>query len=345
MKNKQKTTHRNDNTKIAKKSTKKLKNWSEYNKSLANRGNLRVIIDEEVIRQSSTILRNKNRHKNGHPFTYSDELIKMILMIRELFRLPLRQTTGLIMFLFEEMGIKSDIPDYSTLSRRMANLKIDFLPKNTANTASRDIVMLIDSSGFKVFGEGEWKVRKHGHSYRRTWREMHIAVDHKTRNIIGVVNTTAHVHDNTQLRPLLTQVAKRNGYRKIKAIIGDGAYDAKDNYLLGRKFGIEIIAPPPKNAIEHLNTGWHHQWYDTPGWEERNQVVRHIEEFGLDGWMADTDYHRRSLVENAFYRLKTIFGERLKSRSEANQTTEQMLKAMIINKFNQLGLPKYSETI
>ena len=117
--------------------------------------------------------------------------------------------------------------------------------------------------------------------------------------------------------------------------------DSKQNYLLGRKLKINIIAPPPKNAVEHLNTGWHHQWYDTPGWEERNKVIRHIEEFGLDGWKADVDYHRRSLVENAFYRWKAIFGDHLKSRKNETQYTEQCLRAKIINKFNELGLPKY----
>ena len=77
---------------------------------------------------------------------------------------------------------------------------------------------------------------------------------------------------------------------------------------------------------------------------ERNQVVRHVIEYGLDGWKVDVDYHRRSLVENTFFRLKTIFGERLKSRTEANQLTEQKLKALIINQFNSLGLPRYSGT-
>jgi len=131
----------------------------------------------------------------------------------------------------------------------------------------------------------------------------------------------------------------------VQTIIGDGAYDAQRNYLdITRKRGIEFIAPPPKNATLHLNTGRHFSWYDTPGWEEHNQVVRHVIEYGLDGWKADVDYHRRSLVENTFFRLKTIFGERLKSRTEANQLTEQKLKALIINQFNSLGLPRYSGT-
>lgn len=151
---------------------------------------------------------------------------------------------------------------------------------------------------------------------------------------------TAHVHNNTQLKPLLKQVSE-SGYN-ISTIIGDGAYNSKDNYLeVQRKRQIEFITPPPKNAIEHFNTGWHYQWYDTPGWEERNKVVRHIEEFGLDGWKTDVDYHRRSLVENAFYRWKTIFGGNLKSRKDSTQYIEQYLRAKIINKFNELGLPQY----
>ena len=217
------------------------------------------------------------------------------------------------------LSFDSNIPDYSTLSRRAENLTICFNHK----VRREGVVMLVDSSGFKVFGEGEWKVRKHGASYRRTWRETHISLDFESRDIIGLINTTAHVYDNTQLRPLIRET-KKNGCN-IKTIIGDGAYDGKDNYLLGRKLGIEMIAPPPKNAVEHISHGRNYQWHDIPGWEERNAVVRHVEEWGLDGWMADVDYHRRSLVENAFYRLKTIFGGNLKSRKTETQYTEQCL--------------------
>lgn len=335
MKNiKTNTAHINNNT-------KKIKNWSKYNKSLKNRGNLSIFISESIIKDGRLILPRKTG-KAGRPMEYTDELIEFILTIRELFHLPLRQTTGFVDFLFGLMGITDSSPDYTTISKRMSGINIRYRRK--INYGSNEgIVMLIDSSGFKVFGEGEWMVRKHGANYHRTWRESHIAIDYETRDIIGLINTSAHIHDNTQLKPLIKQVANDGGCN-IKTIIGDGAYDAKDNYLLGRKLGIEIIAPPPKNATEHLNTGWHYQWYDTPGWEERNAVVRHIEEFGLDGWKADVDYHRRSLVENAFYRLKTIFGDRLRSRSSETQYVEQCLRAKVLNVFNGLGLPEY-ETI
>ena len=325
------TAHINSNT-------KKIINWPEYNKSLKNRGNISVFISESLIKDNHLVIPAKTG-KPGRPMKYTDELIEFVLTIRELFHLPLRQATGFLDFLFNLMGITSGSPDYTTVSKRMSGIKVHYWRKINKRKNNEGIVMLIDSSGFKVFGEGEWMVRKHGSTYQRTWRETHIAVDHETRDIIGFINTTAHVHDNTQLKPLLNQVIE-SGYN-IATIIGDGAYDSKQNYLLGRKLKIDIIAPPPKNAVEHLNTGWHYQWYDTPGWEERNEVIRHIEEFGLDGWKADVDYHRRSLVENAFYRWKTIFGDHLKSGKEETQYAEQCLRAKIINKFNELGLPKY----
>ena len=331
-----KTTHNHNNTKN---NNKKIKNWSEYNKSLKNRGNLSIFISESLIKDGRIVMPPRTG-RVGRPMEYTDELLEFVLTIRELFRLPLRQTIGFVEFLFKLMGIDSSVPDYTTVSKRMSEIKVRYQRKinEHKNETDEGIVMLIDSSGFKVFGEGEWMVRKHGATYRRTWRETHIALDYETRDIVGFVNTTAHIHDNTQLKPLLKQVMN-NGY-EVNTIIGDGAYDAKANYLLGKRLDINFVAPPKKNSVEHLNS-FHYQVYDTPGWGERNAVVRHVEEFGLDGWMADVDYHRRSLVENAFYRWKTIFGSNLKSRKEDTQYTEQCLRAKIINKFNELGLPKY----
>lgn len=323
--------------------TKKIVNWSEYNKSLKNRGNISIFISEDVIKDGRLIV-PKRTGKPGRPMEYTDELIEFILTIGQLFHLPLRQLTGFMEFLYSLLGLdKSKVPDYTTLDKRMPGIKVHYRSKvQQAEDDDEGLVLLIDSSGFKVFGEGEWMVRKHGATYQRTWRETHIMTDYASRDIIMLKNTTAHIHDNTQLEPMLKQVMTSGD--KVKTIIGDGAYDSKNNYLLARKLKFEFIAPPPKNAAEHLNTGWHHQWYDTPGWEERNATIRHIEEYGIDGWKADTDYHRRSLVENTFFRLKTIFGDHLKYRTEARQYTEQCLKAKVLNQFNRLGLPKYEWT-
>lgn len=336
------TTHKNNNTKNAKTAkinNKKIKNWAEYNKSLINRGNLSIFISESVIQDGHIIVPQKTG-KPGRPTEYSDELIEFILTIRELFHLPLRQATGFLEFLFKSMGIISGSPDYTTVSKRMPSIKVRYQRKITQNINNKaGIVMLIDSSGFKVFGEGEWKVRKHGAGRRRVWRETHIAIDHETRDIIGFTNTSAHTHDNTQLLPLLRQVTQNN--YKVQTVIGDGAYEAKDNYKLTAKFHASMIAPPHKNAVYHydLKDG---QLIDTPGWEERNKVIRAtMRAGGLENWKNEVDYHRRSLVENAFYRWKTIFGDNLKSRKEATQYAEQCLRAKIINRFNEFGLPKY----
>ena len=332
MKNKHKTTH-NHNT------TKKIKNWPEYNKSLKNRGNLSVFISESLIKDGNLIIPAKTG-RPGRPMEYTNELIEFVLTVRELFHMPLRQVTGFVEFLFKMMGL-SGSPDYTTVSKRMPGIKVRYQRKiNQSINSNNGIVMLIDSSGFKVFGEGEWKVRKHGANKRRTWRETHIALDYATRDIIGFINTSSHTHDNTQLKPLLEQVIHRGGY-KVKTIIGDGAYEAKDNYKLVTKFHASIIAPPQKNAVCHydLKDG---ELIDISGYKERNKVIRDIMRAGgLESWKEQIDYHRRSLVENAFYRWKTIFSDHLKSRKKETQYIEQCLRAKIINKFNELGLPEY----
>lgn len=351
------TTSNNSNTKPA---TRKIANWSSYNRSLVQRGNLSVYVSEAMANKA--FLKPKKDHRNGHPLEYSNDLILLMLTIRELFRLPLRQTAGFVSGLLQSMKLDWPLPDYSTVSRRMGKLQVDFCHK----FHGQNIVLLLDSSGFKVFGEGEWKVRKHGYSYRRTWRETHIAIDYQSRDIVGLINTKSGVHDNTQLRPLLKQVRTRIGScntwlgsngrpgqqtagngPKIATIIGDGAYDAKDNYLLAKKLSLEegstmtFIAPPPKNATINVSGSRRNGIYDTPGWEERNDIVLRIDDIGTDKWKQEVGYHRRSLVENAFYRMKTIFGSNLKSRKTTTQYAEQCLRASLINRFNQLGLPSY----
>lgn len=250
--------------------TKKIINWSDYNKSLKNRGNLSIFISESIVKDGRIVVPPKTG-KVGRPMEYTDELIEFVLTIRELFRLPLRQTTGFVEFLFKSMGIYSSAPDYTTVSKRMAIIKVRYQKKMDKYIKNGDgIVLLIDSSGFKVFGEGEWKVRKHGASKRRTWRETHVVINHETRDIMGFTNTVAHTYDNTQLKPLLEQVSSE-GYN-IDTIIGDGAYEVKDNYKLVAKFNASIIAPPHKNAIFHydLKDG---KLIDMPGYERRNKVI------------------------------------------------------------------------
>lgn len=310
---------------------KKITNWNQYNKALVRRGNISLYVTEAAANRVHLV--PPQTGKAGHPKQYSDDLIIFILTIRELFHLPLRQSLGVVGGLLSLAGLDWQLPDFSTLSRRMGTLTVDFCPR----FRGENVVFLLDSSGFKVFGEGEWKVRKHGLGYRRTWRETHLAIDFATRNVVSLVNTKPSVGDSTQLVPLLDGALEKH---RVTTIIGDGAYDAKDGYLLARELGVTLIVPPPKNATEHLNM-YHYQLYDQPNWKERNEVVRRVDEVGLTTWKQEVGYHRRSLVENTFYRFKQLFGANLKSRTEPAQYTEQCIRASLLNRFNEMGLPTY----
>ncbi len=336
MQNKHKNITHNNNT------TKKIGNWRAYNNSLRRRGNITLLIDEAIA--TSAFKKPLPTHEAGHPFTYADSLIMLILSLRTLLHQPLRQITGFMEGTLQSMGINWGVPDYTTLSRRASDLDVPLLAYNRYIGNDEPLILLLDSSGFKIYGEGEWKVRKHGAGKRRTWRETHIAVDHSTRDIISLVSTKPMVGDSTQVLPLLT--AAENNLRKIdsgrplKDIIGDGAYDSNELYHLADSLGANLIAPPKKNADVHAKMR-HHHIYEDEDWLKRNAVVKRCWSVGIDEWKRETGYHRRSLVENTYYRLKTIFGDRLHSRTIKNQHTESLIRARLINKFNAIGLPKY----
>ena len=121
----------------------------------------------------------------------------------------------------------------------------------------------------------------------------------------------------------------------------NGNYFARNTLNIVSNLGADLIAPPHKNATLHKNMK-KHVLYDTPGWEKYNSIVLEVMRAGLKQWKDKTGYHRRSLVENAFYRLKIIFDDKSHYKTINNQKTEQMIRAKIINRFNELGLPRYS---
>lgn len=346
MKTNTNTTQNNNNTKstkIVKKSTKKIKNWHEYNKALEKRGCILLCIEDDVARGKFN--KPLPKHTIGRPKEYSDSLVELILMTRALYHLPLRQVAGFMRKLFKLYGYSIKVPSYVTLSRRAGRLNIKLLARARYHYSTDGLVLCLDSSGFKIHGEGEWKVRKHGTSKRRTWMETHISIDENSLDIISIINTANDVHDNTQVMPVLVEAEKNlreaSSSKKLDCIIGDGAYFARNTLDIAASLGVRLIAPPHKNAKLHKNMK-KHVLYDTPGWEKYNSVVREVMHVGLKQWKNDTGYHRRSLVENTFFRLKTIFDDKSHYRTISNQKTEQMIRAKIINRFNELGLPRYT---
>ena len=192
------------------------------------------------------------------------------------------------------------------------------------------IDIVVDSTGLKVFGEGEWKMRKHGKSKRRTWRKLHLAINPETQEIEAETLTENGCDDASQVDPLLDQASP-----STRAFYGDGAYDKWKVYHTLEKRGTKAIIPPQRNAkiSQHGNSS------QSP--LSRDVAIRTIRRRGRRRWKEDIGYHRRSLSETAMYRMKCCFGDHLKNRSIPNQQTEARLRSKILNKFTHLGLPEF----
>ena len=296
----------------------RVRNCSEYNKALVNRGSLTVWFDEDSITNwHNTELSGRK----GRPEEYSDMAILCGLTFRNLFRLPLRATEGFIASLIELLQLPIIAPDYSTLSRRQSSLNIPVY-KNKDITP---VHLVIDSSGIKIFGEGEWKMRIHGKEKRRTWRKLHIAVNEATQDIVMSVVTQATVHD-CEVLPILL---KSNDI-KVEQVTGDGAYDTHDCYESVLDIGAKPCFPPRVNAARNKPID--------EAWRLRNHAIGRARE-DLKKWKIKNNYHRRSLSETVFFRLKKIFGSHAASRLFENQVIELTLRCHMLNKMNQLGMP------
>jgi hypothetical protein len=305
------------------KGTYKITNWRKYNESLVERGSITFWFSEDVI---DNWHHTNARPRVGHPFVYSDTAVECLLVLRELFQLPYRQTEGLGKSLAQLMQIALDIPDYTSLAKRAAKLGVVL----DVRKHNGPIDVVVDSTGLKVFGEGEWKMRKHGKSKRRTWRKLHLAVNPDTHEIEAETLTENSCDDASQVDDLLDQVAG-----KIDGFYGDGAYDKWKVYeTLGNR-RIKAIVPPQRNAKikRHGNSSGRPL--------SRDVAIRAIRHRGRRRWKEDIGYHRRSLSETAMYRMKCCFGDHLKNREILNQRTETRLRSKILNKFTRLGLPEF----
>jgi hypothetical protein len=301
----------------------KITNWRKYNDSLVQRGSLTFWFSEETM---GAWRHDNAQHGAGHPFVYSDTAIECLLVVRELFQLPYRQTEGLGKSLVELMQIELAIPDYTSLAKRAAKLGVSL---DVAKRRGR-IEVVVDSTGLKVFGEGEWKMRKHGKSKRRTWRKLHLAVNPDTHEIEAETLTENGCDDASQVDDLLDQATN-----KVGGFYGDGAYDKRKTYKTWEKRRIRAIIPPRRNAKI-----WRHG--NAAGRPlSRDSAVREIRRHGRRQWKQRAGYHRRSLSETAMYRMKCCFGDHLKNRILPNQRTEVRIRSKILNKFSHLGLPQF----
>lgn len=300
----------------------RVKNWSEYDKALVQRGSITFWLSDDFAQ--GWLYRGEKQR--GSQFDYSDQAIHTMLTLKEVFHLTNRGVEGFVRSVFELLKIELPVPDHSTLPKRAKTLQVK-LPKKSRGPLN----VVLDSTGLKIYGEGEWKVRKHGYSKRRTWRRLHLGADTETGEIQAVLLTENHVSDDTAVPDLLAQIED-----PLVACAADGAYDKRKVYqaLNQPSPEVNILIPPRKNARiwQHGNTKAQRL--------NRDENLRAIRQQGRRGWKAASGYHQRSLVETLMVRLKTIFGDKLSARGLETQTTQALIRCSALNRMTHLGMPQ-----
>ena len=302
-----------------------IRNWSEYNKALVNRGSLTIWFSKESIEKWNA----EPSQKRGRQRVYSDEAILCALMIKAVYKLPFRALQGLMLSMIGLLGLCLKVPCYTRICRRAAELGQEI--KRFGNKKITDIVF--DSSGLKVYGEGEWKVKKHVKSKRRTWRKLHLAICPDSHDIV-VSYLGKNSESDGEVAPQMIPYLPRS----VKRAYGDGAYDTESVRADFYTSNIDSIIPPKRGAVLHN--------LESESWmKNRNDSIRAIAGLGNNDearklWKILAGYHRRSLGETAFYRCKTLLGEKLQSRKLENQRGEVCAKSMVLNKMTALGMPK-----
>jgi len=304
----------------------RVRNWKDYNKSLVQRGSLTFWFSKDLIDHWRTDKKDKC-HGNQR---YSNMVILCGLTLRQLFRLPLRATEGLMNSLIELIKLPVTTPNYSTLSRRGKTLEV----KLGVDRQTKARHVLVDSTGIQVIGEGEWKKLRYGESRHQLWRKLHIAMDADHQTILAATMTESVRLDGNYLPGLIDQI---DGL--IDQITGDGAYDKKNCYEKAYERNAKPVFPPQHDACIQRN-----KHKKNPALEARDKSITQIgrgqdREEKLKNWKQTNIYHRRSLIETMMSRMKTIFGDQMRSRSLENQRTDLLIRCYAINKINSLGLP------
>jgi hypothetical protein len=313
-------------------------NWPEYDAALRQRGSLTVWFTEAAIAAWGA---ERRTSRGGQP-RYSALAITTALTLRAVFRLALRQTEGLIGSIVRLLGLALAVPDHSTLSRRAETLQV-VRPRSS----SVPVHLIVDSTGLRLCGPGEWLVEKHGPRTRRSWRKLHLGVDADTGEIVAAELTSNDVDDGSRIGPLLNQVG-----RPVASFTGDGAFDRGDVYgeVAARHPDAIVIVPPRLSAVpsETADT--------TP-----TQRDKHLELIakrgrmggavqgsarvsawkGSGGWQKASGYNDRALVESDISRYKRVIGDALRSRTEARRATEVAIAVRLLNRMLRLGRPEY----
>ena len=298
-------------------------NWKSYNASLVARGSLTIWLSAEAL--ASWTPQVEGRRGRGGQMRYSEQAIECLLTLRAVLSLPLRAMEGFGQSVLHLLGASERMPDYTTLCKRSRGLKV-CIPI-AARTGPLHVV--IDSTGLKIYGEGEWKVRKFGYGKHRTWRKLHLCVNPDTHQIEAATLTVLAGQDAQAGSQMLDSL-----HHPIDFVAGDGAYDKLSFYQTCQRLHIPFQAVPPRRdatIIQHGNCAG-------PSLS-RDQNLRAIRRSTRRAWKRRSGYHRRSLAEVAVFRFKTIFGGQLQARTFDRQLSEALIKCKALNMMTRLGMP------
>lgn len=307
----------------------KVTNWAQYNAALKARGSLQIWIDEEVLASWHDTAR-LNAGKLGARYVYPNIVIEFILRLGMVFHQRLRQTEGLVESIMNLLGLDLSVPNYSTLSRRRTHLEIslgkNFVPKDATD-------MVIDSTGLKFYGEGEWKVKKHGAGKHRMWRKLHLGAG--TDGEIRVSLLTDNSKTDAAVLPNLLSQERIRG-TAITDCYADGAYDilvVYEHLVAAGVTSTGVHIPPQRNA----KIQFHGNIKAPP--HARDENLRAIRKTSRSGWKQRSGYHSRSLSETQMYRYKHIVGDRVSAQTEPSQQAETIIGLDILNRMARLGMP------
>ena len=296
-------------------------NPAAYDAALRQRGSLTVWFTDAAIAAWKA---EPRKTRGGQPH-YSALAIATALTLRAVFHLALRQTEGLIGSIIALLGLDLAVPDHSTLSRRAETLEVA-----RPQPGSRPLHLLVDSTGLKLCGAGEWLAEKHGTRTRRAWRKLHIGTDADTGRIVAAALTGCDVADASQVGPLLDQVAG-----PVVSFTADGAYDQDGVYgeVAARHPDAAVVVPPRSSAVPS----------DTAATAptQRDHHLQLLKKRGRITWQKASGYNWRALVEADVSRLKRVIGAALRSRTDRRRATEVAIAVDALNRMLDLGRPEY----
>jgi hypothetical protein len=299
-------------------------NWPVYEAGLRRRGDLTLWLDEAVLAGWAA----PKRSSLGGQARYSKLAIELVLILRLVFHLALRQAEAISRSVLRLLGLALSVPDHTTLSRRSRA----FAGRQPHVRASAGPVHLVlDSTGLELFGQGEWDAEKHGRT-RRQWRKLHLAADADTGEIAAQVLTDGHADDAAQVPALLGQVES-----VIASVTADGAYDGEPIYAAAAARQHhpppDVVVPPRASAVLSSDGS------DSNAQSPRDRHIQLMAGRDRMGWQRATGYGRRNQAETAMSKYKHLIGPKLRARSLPAQRGEVAIAVAVLNSMIRTAKP------